>query len=608
MSQNPFQVYYNRYQLLKKDLIHVLEEKSTPDKKYSFEDDMSFIIEYEPILLNNLLMAGLGMGTLFLRMGAIIQMCEKKNKFNTDDSSADYPSFFKILADNLFNQLPSDGNWMNIWEASMVKGSSWDKKTFVKEDKSKPIYKQFVTFRNNIVHNEIELKLEHSKKLSNGFNIIDSMSSLIEIFDTCEIKELKGKLYFNKEIDLHPYVQLNKNNLISEIGVLPYLFQGAKSNNSKFIGTVEGDEIEYSNDTEIKKEFFEINSYISSFGSDKVFDHTQKIYTYADFFVGRDEELKEVLTWITTDSKENLLEVYSVAGMGKGALLAGVIEVCKKEGINHLHHFCCSGLANNLQAVLVHFMNQASQKGYLSSLFSAKPNLKEKVNRFQTKYTDAIRLFQDCFKPVITESDINNSFEIKDINGRFNALIHIALLHSKPDNIIIENLKKLVLELHKKNKMNDDYYSYLFDLDAKLVSLNQPSDLLTLIPEEKRKPSGDYNRPLVIILDGLDEAAVANAQMRFTDWFYSYNEQNEKEEKWQAPRNIKWIVSYRHDEKNPQAGYQFERSQFDITKIKSVQPLKGLNSAAVKKALTFNDYQPSESYLNAVILKGQNNE
>ncbi len=32
------------------------------------------LLQHNPALLNNLIMAGLGMGTLFLRMGAVVQL------------------------------------------------------------------------------------------------------------------------------------------------------------------------------------------------------------------------------------------------------------------------------------------------------------------------------------------------------------------------------------------------------------------------------------------------------------------------------------------------------------------------------------------------------
>jgi hypothetical protein len=597
---NPFEIYYNRYQDLKKKL----------EKNYSFENEFSLMIENEPVQLNNFLMAGLGLGTLFLRMGAIIQLCEKMEKFKPDSNKSDNASFYKIVADNLIYQLPADGNWMNIWEVSMEKGSLWDKKTINSSDKTTPIYKSFVNFRNNIVHEKLKVKVEHGEELAKGLKIVESMASLIDFFKDAEINEKENKLFFkmNNEINLHPYVKVNKNNLTSEVGVLPYLFQGAINSNSKFIGTNQGDETEFHQDAEITSEFLRITNLISSLGSDKVFDHSKKIASYLDCFVGRDEELKAVFEWIESDSNETMLEIYSVAGMGKGAFLAGIIGECEKREINQLYHFCESGLANNLQAVLVHFMNQAAQKSYLNSVFSAKPYLKEKITRFQTKYTDAIRLFQDCLQPLISEKDLLRASEIKNLHGKFTSLVKIAGFQSKSDTELIKLIKEVVLELKKVNQMNDKYYSYLFDLHDKLELAEQPTDLLELIPENKRNHSEDFKRPLVIILDGLDEAAVANAQLRFTDWFYKYNDKDEKEEKWQTSKNIKWIVSYRHDENNPKIGYQFEKYEFNTKEIKAIQPLKGLNEDAVKLALTFEDYKPSQSYLNTVISKAKVHE
>ena len=41
------------------------------------------------------------------------------------------------------------------------------------------------------------------------------MSALIEIFKAAEIQEIDDKLFFNNEINLHPYAQVNKNNITS---------------------------------------------------------------------------------------------------------------------------------------------------------------------------------------------------------------------------------------------------------------------------------------------------------------------------------------------------------------------------------------------------------
>jgi hypothetical protein len=53
------------------------------------------------------------------------------------------------------------------------------------------------------------------------------------------------------------------------------------------------------------------------------------------------------------------------------------------------------------------------------------------------------------------------------------------------------------------------------------------------------------SRNCIIIIDALDEAAVANSSVHLSDWFYSYNEKEEPQEDWRSPSNIKWIFTYR---------------------------------------------------------------
>ena len=77
-----FQQYHNRYLQLKNELI-------------AFE--LLDCIENQSSKLNNLFMAGLGMGTLFLRMGAVIQMSEKLH----DGDSSNDALFMKQVMENL---------------------------------------------------------------------------------------------------------------------------------------------------------------------------------------------------------------------------------------------------------------------------------------------------------------------------------------------------------------------------------------------------------------------------------------------------------------------------------------------------------------------------
>jgi hypothetical protein len=89
---NPFQQYQSRYLQLKNELNGI---------------ELNQAIETQTSKLNNLFMAGLGMGTLFLRMGAVIQMCEKLH----DGDSSNDALFMKQVMDNLRETLPSDTNW-----------------------------------------------------------------------------------------------------------------------------------------------------------------------------------------------------------------------------------------------------------------------------------------------------------------------------------------------------------------------------------------------------------------------------------------------------------------------------------------------------------------
>ena len=68
-------------------------------------------IEAHTSKLNNLFMAGLGMGTLYLRMGAVIQMSEKLHDGDANNDAL----FMKQVVDNLRETLPSDTNWKNLW-------------------------------------------------------------------------------------------------------------------------------------------------------------------------------------------------------------------------------------------------------------------------------------------------------------------------------------------------------------------------------------------------------------------------------------------------------------------------------------------------------------
>jgi hypothetical protein len=86
-----------------------------------------------------------------------------------------------------------------------------------------------------------------------------------------------------------------------------------------------------------------------------------------------------------------MLCVKSPAGMGKGALLADVIEQLKKDKSQVLFHFCGAGIQNSLHAVLYHFILQGKRAQYWKT---DDEQIQNKLERLPSKYTDVIHLFQ----------------------------------------------------------------------------------------------------------------------------------------------------------------------------------------------------------------------
>lgn len=120
-------------------------------------------VEEDAAGLNNLFMAGLGMGTLFLRMGAVIQISEKLHDGDTSNDAL----FLKQVMDNLRETLPSDTNWKNLWYASLTSDSKWDK-AIPRDGNKASILDRFVTLRNKYVHQSIRLIPEHLKEIEKG--------------------------------------------------------------------------------------------------------------------------------------------------------------------------------------------------------------------------------------------------------------------------------------------------------------------------------------------------------------------------------------------------------------------------------------------------------
>ena len=499
---NPFQQYHQRYLEIKLALSSDLTEESLPD-----------LILRQSARLNNLFMAGLGMGTLFLRMGAVIQMSQKLHDGDTSNDAL----FMKQVMDNLRETLPSDTNWKNLWYASLQSGSVWD--TAIPRDSSKnTALDRFVTFRNKFVHQNIRLVPEHFTELRKGLQILDEMAALYCLFEGSNII-LKGDKYFwnsiESTVELDPFVQEGAHE------GLPYLFQGMYENKSraKFINTLRGDETELLHNEPLQLQFQPMLEAMRG-GAGQVFDHSERMQYYLDCFVGREREVQSALDWVKGDSVNNVLPIFSEAGMGKGALTAGIINGLIEDSIPVMYHYCGSGMANSLHAVLYHFILQGKKMPGMNGAGIWKVEdeaLKRKMERLPSRYHDAIHLFQNLL---------------------------------------------------------DDCY----------------------VPSKKYE-----GKPLVIVIDGLDEAAVANSQLKVSDWFYTYNDKDEPEEDWKSPDFVKWIFTYRSLPGEKKVGFELG-GRFYIEKNELLQPMQGLTDEAVREAL--KPFDVSEEFIQTVMERG----
>jgi hypothetical protein len=100
------------------------------------------------------------------------------------------------------------------------------------------------------------------------------------------------------------------------------------------------------------------------------------------------------------------------------------------------------------------------------------------------------------------------------------------------------------------------------------------------------------------VIDGLDEAGVANSQLKISDWFYTYNDKDEPEEDWKSPEFIKWIFTYRSLSNNSKDGFQLG-GRFTLENNELLQPLQGLTEDAVRAAL--KQFEVSEEFIQTVI-------
>lgn len=609
--KNYFEEFYKRYEKLKKDLVEIVGD-------LSYEENLKNAIVNQHQLLNNLFMAGLGMGTLYLRMGAVLMIAEKTNK-SADESDV---SFLKIFAEKIIYKLPADGDWLEIWKNFLEKDKQCKWNEIISKSAQPDIHDAFVSLRNDIAHQKIVISpTSELSEIQKALKTLDAMTSFRTQFEQSIISTENNDVYFqydsNKaKLKISPFVQINKSNEPEEVGILPYLFQGRYYKGAKFINT-EGAETEEEKDDSLDETFNSIKNEIARYNGDKAFDFNDKIKSYNEWCIGREDEVNSILGWINnSDTDKNVLPIFAPAGLGKGALVAEVIKNLHEKKTKHLFHFCGSGAANNLQAILYHLIIQGNDKKYWNTdLLSTK--FQNRLAKLPSQYTDVIELFQTLMvlENETSENEISNALKNPNPDGRFNAIYYVLkkIIKKNDKNQLDELLNQYYITAKglidsRGHNLQTDYYNYIFDIHFSLTKFGLKSDLLELVPSENRELSKKFIQPLVIIIDGLDEAAVADHSKRISDWFYTYNEKGERAEKWIVPEHIKWIFTFRQTSKDSKEGFQFEYPEFNALEMDDLQPLKGLTEEAVKKGIaeSFKIHEPSltKDFIDTIIKKG----
>ncbi len=120
--------------------------------------------------------------------------------------------------------------------------------------------------------------------------------------------------------------------------------------------------------------------------------------------------------------------------MGKGALIADVIQQLKENKTQVLYHFCGAGMQNSLHATLYHLIIQG--KDYWNR---SDESLNRKLDRLPSKFIDVIHLFQSLL------SDENLKINGKNESGNL--------------VIIIDGLDEAQVA-YSQLKISDWFYTY----------------------------------------------------------------------------------------------------------------------------------------------------
>ena len=369
---NPIQPYHARFLALKS------EKGIQADSEVILQ-----LIKTDAAGLNNYFMAALGMSTLVLRLGAVTQLCQKFEQLEEHGDAL----FLKQILDNLRESLPSDTSWKNLWALSAT-DENW-LAPVVKPKNGEALLNRFITFRNRYVHQLIRLEASFLPQIVSAVSLFDEMAELTGLFSEGNLVLSEGRFTWQQNeqrIPLYPYVQPGQQ------GEDPYIFQGLYDNKSQahLLNLRFGDEDKQAASEHLEPKFNPIKEAIRG-GAGQVFDHSERIAYYQSCFVGRDREKNVILDFCSKSDDQNILCVKSQAGMGKGALIADVIQQLKENKTQVLYHFCGAGMQNSLHAALYHFILQGTRTAYWDR---SDESIDRKLNRLPSKLIDVIHLFQ----------------------------------------------------------------------------------------------------------------------------------------------------------------------------------------------------------------------
>lgn len=599
LNYNPVQKYVDRYdkQLTNLGLDEICQiDKPIIQQKLDIPNKEQFLAS-----LNNFYMAALGLGTLLLRLGAIIEISEAMHKGDEDEASdlEKNSSLIKQLLANLKDSKPTDTNWRNLLEhfSGFTKNEAF-KKCFeiieTKKSYESKLLESFVSIRNDIAHgnfgidfNSIYTYLDCFKK----FRVI----SEIFISEKLIIKDgyfyLKSGKLVGMDIKLYPFMKFKEPNLAQ---VYPFLFQGLYGQGTKLaklINTEDGEEILQSPE-ETKNtfdDFFSPLAKLLKYGIGDSYEESNKTRqkSYLDYFVGRENEVKSIVEWCNSQSENNILPVYAPAGLGKGALMANVIKQFEKGETKVIYHFCSSGLQNSLHAILYHLIISGTDLTLWKNL---DPAFERKLSSLPSKYADLVDLFHKLIEKydTIDEEKVFDELKSKYEKG----IIKNDSFRNSCLSKLLSRLKSYCEERLAKDPTN-----------TVIIDLYKNTDF----------SKGRQFKNLVIIVDGLDDAHVSYPQLPISDWFKQVDDKGEFiNENWQSPKNIRWIFTYRKTE--GMKGYDFPLYSY-LQGLPSVQPLQPLNSSSLNVALeelnkkrADNNKEPiviSCELINKIILKGK---